>query len=728
MGLRGYVHNCGNYVEIVIDRESDRFLGRLMAELPALASVEKVIHMPGTPPDDITGFTIVKSARAELTGHSAGIPVDTALCEECIAEMFEPSNRRYLFPFTNCTTCGARFSITSKMPYDRATTSMATFNMCPDCMSEYTDPSDRRFHAQTISCPACGPKYSLYDRMGNRTASEGWSAIKEFSNLIDAGNIGVMKGWGGMHIVSLFEKVWDLREWYRRREKPFAVMARDLYSIEAIADLTRDDRAMLMHPGRPIVLVRKKHLKPPWDVVMDGIAPGLDTIGVFLPYTGLQYIMFYFMESDFLIVTSANRRGEPMIITNEEAFSLNADYYLLHDRDIVNRTDDSLLRTFGEHVFFIRKSRGFVPEPVKIGGTHSVLAMGAEENLTMTVAKDGWAYQSQYIGNAEAFGVMEFGRDASRVLRRFLGVDRPDVVAIDMHPGYKTKRIGERLAEKHGSGLVEIAHHHAHAASLIVDSVSPSAWDHRFAFLTADGTGYGPDGTAWGGELLLASLTGYKWIGGLEQIPLIGGEKAIQFPERVAFAMLDRQGIDHPMIDDQQADLLRRAANGAPLSSGFGRFLDAIAAYFSVCVERTYNGEPAMKLEPYLRKGQPVHEFEVPLVGDPPRFSTSAVLAQATGTNATTFSEKADVIASMVHSVMKAMIGKAYEEVLQANLDRRMGFTGGVSYNIPITEMFVRLAEERRLKPILHHSVPNGDGGTSLGQAAIAVRAIAGGA
>ncbi|HID73688.1 MAG TPA: carbamoyltransferase HypF, partial [Thermoplasmata archaeon] len=675
---------------------------------PVLAGVEKVVHLPGEPPEDVTDFRIVKSTRGETTGLSAGIPMDTALCEDCAAEIFDPENRRYLYPFTNCTTCGARFTVTRRLPYDRANTAMAPFEMCEECRREYEDPMDRRFHAQTISCPNCGPTFTLYDRMGNRISEGGWGPLKEFANLVDAGNIGVMKTWGGMQIVSLFEKVWDLREWYRRREKPFAVMARDLYSIEAIADLKDEDRAMLVHPGRPIVLVRKKRLKPPWDEVMDGISPGLDTIGVFLPYTALHYILFYFMESDFLIVTSANRRGEPMVTDNEEIFSLNADYYLLHDRDIVNRADDSLLKTFGDNVFFIRKSRGFVPEAIRIGGRLSVMAMGAEENLTITISRDGWAYHSQYIGNAESYGVMEFGRDASRTLRRYLGVERPEVIAVDMHPKYRTRRIGERLAEKFGASLVEIQHHHAHAASLIIDSVSPRVWDHRFAFITADGTGYGPDGTAWGGEILLAGLSGYKWIGGLEQVPLIGGEKAIRYPERVAFAMLDRRGIDHPLIDDMQAEMLRRAAAGAPLSSGLGRFLDAISAYYTICVERTYNGEPAMKVEPYLVKGSLVYRFEVETVGDPPRFSTSGLLAQAVHLDPTTFSERADIIYSMVHALIDAMVERAREQIIEANLDRRIGFTGGVAYSIPIVKMFVDLAEERRLKPILHNSVPAG--------------------
>jgi len=724
MGLKGYVHNRGNYVEVVVDRNADSFLDRLMAELPQLATIEKVVQIPGAVPDEFTEFRIIKSTEGEMSGASAGIPMDTALCEECVGELFDEENRRYLFPFTNCTSCGARFTVTSDLPYDRKNTAMRKFRVCPDCLSEYEDHHDRRFHAQTTSCPKCGPNYTLFDRKGNKIDDRGWKPLKEFANLVDAGNIGVMKSWGGMHIASLFENVWDLREWYRRREKPFALMARDLYSIEAIADLTDDDRSMLIHPGRPIVLVKKKRLKPPWDEMMDGISPGLDTIGVFLPYTGLHYILFYFMESDFLIVTSANRRGEPMITNNDDVFGLNADYYLLHDRDIVNRTDDTLLRTYHDNIFFLRKSRGFVPEAIKIGGKRSVFALGAEENLTMTVGKDGWGYLTQYIGNAEGFGVMEFGKDASKIMRRFLRIKKPEIVAIDMHPRYRTRRIGEKLAEKYGSALVEVQHHHAHAASLIIDSVSPASWDGTFPFLTLDGTGYGPDGTAWGGEVMLAGLRSYKWLSGLEQIPLIGGEKAILFPERIAFAMLDKEGKEYPMIGDDQADRLRNAARGSPMSSGFGRFLDAISAYFTVCVERTYNGEPAMKLEPYLVKGEPIYRFDIKKVGSPARISTSHLLAQATEINANTFSEKADVIYSVVYAAMEALLEDAYTTILDGNRDKRIGLTGGVSYNVPIVDIFTGMTKSWGLKPILHNQVPNGDGGISIGQAAIALRAV----
>jgi hydrogenase maturation protein HypF len=724
MGLKGYVHNRGNYVEIVVDRNAERFMDQLMKELPMLATIEKVEQLPGAVGDDVTGFTIIRSTEGEASGVSAGIPMDTALCEECVSELFDENDRRFLFPFTNCTSCGARYTATSDLPYDRRNTAMSPFRMCAECQAEYDDPRDRRLHAQTTSCPHCGPNYTLYDRRGNKLDEKGWRPLKEFANLLDAGNIGVMKSWGGMHIASLFENVWDLREWYRRREKPFALMARDLYSIEAIADLTDDDRMMLSHPGRPIVLVKKKRLKPPWDEMMDGISPGLDTLGVFLPYTGLHYILFYFMESDFLIMTSANRRGEPMMIDNDEVFGLNADYYLLHDRDIVNRTDDSLMKTYHENVFFIRKSRGFVPEAIKIGGKRSVFALGAEENLTFSVGKDGWIYPSQYIGNAEGFGVIDFGRDASKVMRRFLRIKDPDIIAVDMHPRYRTKRIGEKLAQKYCSALVEVQHHHAHAASLIVDSLSPASWDGTFAFITVDGTGYGPDGTAWGGEVMLSSLRSYKWLSGLEQVPLIGGEKAILFPERIAFAMLDKEGVDYPMIEREQADLLRSAVRGSPLSSGFGRFLDAISAYFTVCVERTYNGEPAMKLEPYLVKGEPIYNFEVPRVGNPPRISTSHLLAQGTELNANTFTEKADVIYSMVYAAVEAMMEDAYSMILDSNLDKRIGLTGGVSYNIPIVDMFTGISKSWGLRPILHNSVPNGDGGISVGQAAIALRAV----
>lgn len=720
MGLNGYVHNLGSHVEICIDDMVDEFIDRLLQELPPLARIERIRRVPGMP--SWKGFRIIRSRHGKSTIYSQGIPVDTALCEQCIDEMLDPGNRRYLYPFTNCTNCGARFTLTKELPYDRSNTAMADFEMCPDCRKEYSDPMDRRFHAQTISCPKCGPHYTLYDSMGNVIADRNWEPLKEFANLLDSGRTGVIKSWGGMHIACIVDKIWDFRDWYKRREKPFAVMARDLLAVETIAELSDEERALLHHPSRPIVLLQKKRLGGMLDEFLEAIAPELNTIGLFLPYSGIHHVLFYFMDADFMIMTSANPRGEPMITENSEIFRLGADYYLLHNRPIINRCDDSVVRVFEERVFFVRKARGFIPDQVKIGGTRSVMAMGAEQNLTITVARRGIAYTTQYLGDAESYGVLEFAKEASLHLRRMLDAVEPEVIAVDLHPRYRTRRIGTAIAERIGAELVKVQHHHAHAASLMIDALEPKLWRRPFVCVVADGTGYGPDKTAWGGEVLVCDLREYERIGGLEPVPLIGGEMAIKYPIRIAFAMLDKHGIEHPLISDEEAETMRVIAKKAPLASGFGRFLDAISALFNICIEMTYDGEPAMKIEPYLERGEPVHRIEAPVEGRPPRVMTSDILAQIFEIRAETFKQKSDVIASAVYAALEALIEIARDHAVLH--DRLLGFTGGVSYNRPICRMFVDLARKMKLKPVFHSQIPNGDGGISLGQAAIASRIL----
>jgi hydrogenase maturation protein HypF len=353
--------------------------------------------------------------------------------------MFDPRDRRHLFPFTNCTDCGARFTVIEDLPYDREKTSMRDFPICEECRREYEDPADRRFHHQTISCSKCGPSFYLLDEEGKRVEGD---AVRTFASLLEQGAIGVAKSWGGMHLCCTLPTLPKMREWYRRKEKPFAIMVRDLDAVHRYGDPEPFEEELLTSTHRPIVLIRKKESE-----VAELISPGLGNIGLFLPYTEMQQLLFHYLKLDALVMTSANVPGEPMVLRDEDALDLGAEYYLLHDRQIINRCDDSVVRAFGRSTFFIRKSRGHVPSSQPFDAKGSAIGVGAQENIAGALAFHGRIHQTQYIGDGSSYGVIEFLESALDYQMRLLGVDRVDVVGLDMHPGYTTRKLAKRQTE-----------------------------------------------------------------------------------------------------------------------------------------------------------------------------------------------------------------------------------------------------------------------------------------
>ncbi|HSV42845.1 MAG TPA: carbamoyltransferase HypF, partial [Methanomassiliicoccales archaeon] len=486
LGAHGYVQNNGSNVVVEIDVDPGAFIRELRAELPPLARMDRVEVSEGLPDHELvrSGFAIVKSESGE---RGVAIPNDYAICPSCLKEMFDPRDRRYHFPFTNCTDCGARFTIIEDLPYDRENTSMRSFPMCPDCRREYEDVNDRRFHHQTVSCPRCGPRYYLLDGQGARVEGD---PVDGFADVLGNGGIGIMKSWGGMHICSTLTSLPHLRDWYKRREKPFAVMMRDLETVRRYAEPTSKESDILTSGHRPIVLVKKID-----SGVTELISPGLGNIGVFLPYTEMQQLLFDRLRTDALVMTSANVPGEPMVLRDEGALSLGADAYLMHEREIVNRCDDSVVRTFDDHMFFIRRSRGYVPYDIPFPFPGRLLGLGAQENIAGALSSKGRLHLTQYIGDSSSAGVLEFLESGIGHLRRLLGTESIDAIGVDLHPGYSTHRLGFRLANELGAQLIEVQHHHAHAAALMLEN----GLDDLVA-VTVDGTGYGRDGRAWGGE------------------------------------------------------------------------------------------------------------------------------------------------------------------------------------------------------------------------------------
>ncbi len=712
LDLKGYVLNKGSNVEIGIEGsdENEEFLDALQKKLPPLAAIDK-IEIKDDPIVGYDDFEIINSSEGKKTSVT---PVDTAICAECVRELFDEDNRRYLYPFINCTSCGARFSVIENVPYDRVSTSMREFKMCDDCFAEHTNPMDRRFHAQTTSCPRCGPKYTLYDRAG--TVLDDKNPIATFAQLVDEGSVGIAKSWGGMHIICTFEQANRMRELYSRPAKPFAVMFRDLNAIAKYVELDSDEEKLLTSAHRPIVLLDKKS----YSGFLSAISPGLRTVGTYLPYSGLHYVLFHYLNADGIIMTSANVSGEPMVIINEDAFKLNADCFLLHNRRIVNRLDDSVVRCYEGDKFFLRKSRGFIPSVQKVPYNDRILSLGAMENVSSSISKEGNVYTSQYIGSTFHYPTVEFLASGTEHLLKLLGLSLADIdaIGVDLHPRYSTKKYGKTLAEDFQIELVEVQHHWAHAASLMLDK----GVDEVVA-LTLDGTGYGTDRKAWGGEILCSRYDSFERVGSLEEIPLIGGEMAIKDIRRLVFAILSLLGRDADAAQfttEKEAKVMEKLMNKAPKTSSFGRVLDALSCYLGICDRMTYDGEPAMKLERYLALGEPAYEFETSVERRTDRkvVMTLPLFDQLAEYRISTEKAKADVAYSFVYALVEEMVEIAAEACDSTGIPA-IGITGGVSYDVPIVRMAEELVREKGVRFLTHDKIPNGDGGISVGQNAI---------
>ena len=701
MELRGWVQNNGSNVMIVVDRDGEEFVRRLKDGLPPLARLDSVEIIES---DDKTGngFSIVPSSSGQ---KGVGIPNDAAVCDDCRRDMFDPSNKRYLYPFTNCTNCGARFTVIADLPYDREKTSMRDFPMDPDCRNEYDEPSNRRFHHQTISCPQCGPSYYLLDAKGDHL--DGLDPIAGFAGLLERGAIGVAKSWGGMHICSSLGTLPRLREWYHRREKPFAIMVRDMDAARKYGQPTALEEYLLRSSHRPVVLVHKTPLP-----VNELISPGLSTVGMFLPYTGMHHLLFHYLNDDALVMTSANVPGEPMVLRDSDALELKAEAYLMHDREIINRCDDSVLRTYRDHTYFIRRSRGHIPSSFDIPLKGQAIGLGAQENLCGAVAKDGRLFTTQYIGDGDSLRVIEFLEASIDHFRNLLGVEEVEAVGIDLHPGYTNRKLGKRMAIRSDAELVEVQHHWAHAAALMLE-----AGQDEMVVLTLDGTGYGTDGQAWGGEVLRADLGSFDRVAHLQGIPLLGGEMAVRDPRRLVFALDEMAGRPGPYFNDRDAAVLRKIMAESPTTTSFGRIMDALSCHFEICQKRTYDGEPAMKLEALLERGRPVDGLRAErrngVVMTVPLFQR---LRETGG-------RPEDLALSYVAALLDSMVEAAAEEAERNGLTS-IGLTGGVSYNGVVSSLVQDMVEKRGLRFVCPDRLPNGDGGISSGQCAIALNKV----
>ena len=694
LGLKGCVRNDGSEVTIDIN-DADLFLERFLKELPPLAKIDSIEKIEHELPEDVEGFSIIESSPGSKDGFS--IPTDTAICSKCLEDLHH--GRRKGYAFTACTDCGPRFTLLRSLPYDRPSTAMASFGMCPECKSEYLDPGDRRFHHQTVCCPKCGPHYFLLDKNGKPADGD---PIPTFARMLESGMIGIAKSWGGMHICCILSQTQHMREWYGRKQKPFAIMVRDIDTVRKYADPTPKEEGLLLSPFRPIVLVKKKKTQ-----TMELISPGLDNVGIFLPYTAMHTLLFDELKEDALIMTSGNVPGEPMIVDNDAILSMGAECYLLHDQPILNRADDSVMRMCQDTTFYLRKSRGAVPSYIQFPLKGHAVGVGAQESLAGAVAVGGRIYPTQYIGNGEGVGVPEYLEETVRFQMSLVG-SGPQIIAEDLHPAYLNRKFASRLAEEYHAELIDVQHHWAHAAALMTDC---GQLDHM-TVLTLDGTGHGDDGMAWGGEVLSCDLRRYRRLAHLEYIPLLGGQKAVTDLRRLRFAIDTMNGEENSTsFSDSEATVLSKLMPKSVKTSSMGRVLDALSFYLGICEKRTYDGEPAMKLEPLLARGHLVPGFETctenGVVKTAHLFSR---LGQC--------ENKADAAYSVVYNILNEMVASAADT---ASEDGYIGITGGVSYDAPLVKMTEDIASKHGLKLCCHRNIPNGDGGISTGQVAIAL-------
>jgi len=546
LGLSGLVYNDADAVMVDVEGEPaaiERLESLIRSSPPRLASVASV-SSESAPLRGYEGFEIAPSASSGRAGVL--VPPDVATCDDCRREVFDPSDRHYRYPFTNCTACGPRFTIIRGLPYDRRMTSMDAFEMCVECRSEYEDPEDRRFHAQPVACPRCGPSVTMVDRSGRALDGD---PFERFRRLIAGGRIVAVKGIGGFHLAcdaANEAAVRLLRERKRRPAKPFAVMAADLETVAAYCLVDGEEEALLASPEAPIVLLRRK--KSPGGVppLAESVAPGMSTLGVMLPYTPLHMLLFD-RELRLLVMTSGNPSDLPLVVSNEEALerlSAFADAFLVHDREIVNRCDDSVVEVLRGEAHFHRRSRGCVPAPIAVpaplreagaGGDRGeagsgALGLGGEMKNAVCVVRGGEAFTSQHVGEADTAEGLTASRRAAEHLLRLLGV-RPVAVGYDPHPLYEVSGL------RHGYGDARhfaVQHHHAHMCACMAENLLEGPC----MGLVLDGTGYGTDGTAWGCEILYGDYVGFERIGHLANVPLPGGEAAVRHPWMMAVAHL----------------------------------------------------------------------------------------------------------------------------------------------------------------------------------------------
>ncbi|UCD72638.1 MAG: carbamoyltransferase HypF [Candidatus Bathyarchaeota archaeon] len=740
-GLVGFIQNLGDAgVNIVVEGEEtqiESFINSLKRDKPSLAFYRDLSVTPSPAQEDFSSFRILESDSTLISKGVSNITPDIATCSDCIRDLRNPRNERYRYPFVVCSSCGPRFTVIEELPYDRKHTTMTDFPMCKSCRVEYGNPLDRRFHAEPVCCDVCGPVLSFSDL--KKSISSGDEAVRDAAEAIRSGKIVAVKGIGGVHLASQTTSdavVLRLRERRKRPFQPLAVMSLDIETVKTFAKIDEEERSLLISYRRPIVVLEKSsgYFLSEW------VSPGLHTIGVMLPYSGIHHLLLQESMEPAIVLTSGNYPGLPMAITNneiKEELAEVADFFLLHNRRIVNRCDDSVVRDVAGAMIPIRRSRGYVPEPVKLPiemGDEVVFACGVEERSTSCVLKNDHCFMSQHIGDVDNLETLSFLKDASKKLWQLCSVTEIDKVACDLHPLFLSTRWARELSEEYRIPLQSVQHHHAHIVSLMAEY--GIGVDEQILGIALDGVGYGYDSTAWGGELLLSSYESCERIGHLETHGMPGGDLCVRYPIRMAASILSKTfsleeisellRIEYPLAFRhglKEVDVVIKqlaSYDHLPTTSSAGRVLDAAAALLGICYERTYNGEPAIKLESAAAVSSSSHQLST-CISDERRvltLNTSQVIAGLLE-GKKRLEEIGDLAFGVQFTLAKGIGEMAVDLAERENL-RIVGLSGGVAYNDHVVRTIEKTVSDSGLRFLKHRVFPPGDAGVSPGQALVA--------
>ncbi|MDO5842155.1 MAG: carbamoyltransferase HypF [Methanobrevibacter ruminantium] len=762
--LAGYVRNLGNVVEIIIQGSDEKiadFIFKLQNELPPIAKINNLETEELADEEEYADFTIKESSDS-FSGTSV-IPPDLAICDKCLEEINDPNNRRYNYPFNACTDCGPRFTVIENVPYDRDKTTMDDFPLCDECEVEYKNPLDRRYHAEASCCEVCGPSLELY-KNDNQTPVkvDCEDQLEETARLLDEGKIFAIKGIGGTHLVAnvmLEDTVSLLRERLGRENQAFAVMSPDIETVKGYAIVSDAEEETLLSKERPIVILKKNEN---YDFAQS-VSPGLHNIGVMLPYAPLHHLLFNHTETPAYIMTSANVPGEPMMITNEEILKnldTIADYYLIHNRRILNRCDDSVARFRNNELAFIRRSRGYTPEPYDLKGKYTnlnpefdnlnILALGPELDVTFTILKNSKAYVSQHIGNTNKYRTYEFLQEAIKHMMRITKTDSFDAIACDLHPQFFTTRLAKEYAEKYDCPLIPVQHHHAHGISLLNDHYTNDQ-NNEMIIIAADGVGYGGDGNSWGGEILYTNIKEYERTASLMPQKMPGGDLCTKYPVRMMAAILSNPNSDYEsekytedyvkeLLNNDYIDSFQHGAIeikslfrqletnlNVGINTSTGRVLDSVSTALHICDKRSYEGEASMKLESYAyeyKEEDTLEDFPIIIKeyedenGKRMVLDTTAIMRYVV--DKIEEGENLNKIAVAGQKAVSIGLAKLAIESAKEKGIKTIGATGGVFYNEAITSHIKDAIEKEGFEFIQHINSCPGDGSVSLGQAIVA--------
>lgn len=762
--LAGYVRNLGNVVEIIIQGSDEKiadFIFKLQNDLPPIAKINNLETEELADEEEYADFTIKESSDS-FSGTSV-IPPDLAICDKCLEEINDPNNRRYNYPFNACTDCGPRFTVIENVPYDRDKTTMDDFPLCDECEVEYKNPLDRRYHAEASCCEVCGPSLELY-KNDNQTPVkvDCEDQLEETARLLDEGKIFAIKGIGGTHLVAnvmLEDTVSLLRERLGRENQAFAVMSPDIETVKGYAIVSDAEEETLLSKERPIVILKKNEN---YDFAQS-VSPGLHNIGVMLPYAPLHHLLFNHTETPAYIMTSANVPGEPMMITNEEILKnldTIADYYLIHNRRILNRCDDSVARFRNNELAFIRRSRGYTPEPYDLKGKYTnlnpefdnlnILALGPELDVTFTILKNSKAYVSQHIGNTNKYRTYEFMQEAIKHMMRITKTDSFDAIACDLHPQFFTTRLAKEYAEKYDCPLIPVQHHHAHGISLLNDHYTNDQ-NNEMIIIAADGVGYGGDGNSWGGEILYTNIKEYERTASLMPQKMPGGDLCTKYPVRMMAAILSNPNSDYEsekytedyvkeLLNNDYIDSFQHGAIeikslfrqletnlNVGINTSTGRVLDSVSTALHICDKRSYEGEASMKLESYAyeyKEEDTLEDFPIIIKeyedenGKRMVLDTTAIMRYVV--DKIEEGENLNKIAVAGQKAVSIGLAKLAIESAKEKGIKTIGATGGVFYNEAITSHIKDAIEKEGFEFIQHINSCPGDGSVSLGQAIVA--------